>query len=265
MARTIVLLTDFGFHDPFAGIMRCVIQNLVPQAPLIDLTHGIPRHDIRAAALALEDSLPWLPADAVLCAVVDPGVGSDRRALLVEADSRAFIAPDNGLLTPVLRSGDPVVRAIKSHGPICPEMSTTFHGRDVFAPAAALVARGDDPGVFTESLHESPVVHLWPEVHSPTEGALELTVLGVDGFGNCALNLRRSEAAERFPWVTDDRVKLVTDSDVIRGIRRTYADVAPGEAVLYFNSAERLEVAVNGDSAAARHGLCVGSRVLLRL
>ncbi len=264
MSRPIVLMTDFGTVDPFVGIMKCVIQSIAPRCPVIDLSHGIPAQDLIAAAVILEDSLSDIPENAVVCIVVDPGVGGTRRSLLVSSGSRTFIAPDNGVLTPVFaQNREAVVHAIIAHGPIVPDRSATFHGRDVFAPAAALVARGDDVTTFTESHGDEPVALTLPTPRYEN-GSLHLTVLVIDRFGNCATNLCRGHAEEDHPWIFSEPVCLCIGKEEIRGLSRTFGDVSPDRAVFYFNSAGRLEFAVNGGNAARRFGFSPGSKVLLR-
>ncbi len=259
MSRPVVLLTDFGTRDPFAGIMKCAIHRHAPRSTVIDLSHDIPPQDVRAAVVVLEDSLPHLPDDAVVCVVVDPGVGTGRRALLAVSGTRTFIAPDNGVLTPVLQGSGVSLRTIAAFGPIAPDRSATFHGRDVFAPAAALVARGDDHLRFTTPFEGSPVTAPLPEVR-PEGSALRLTIVGTDRFGNCATNLRRSEAE---PWVTTEPVRMSIGREHVAGLSRTYADVPPERPVLYFDSAGRLAIGVNGGSAAQRFSLSPGAEVLL--
>jgi S-adenosyl-L-methionine hydrolase (adenosine-forming) len=138
MGRTIAILTDFGSTDNYVGVMKGVIRNISPFADIIDLTHGVPPGDIRSAAFSLESAFNYFPKNTIFLCVVDPGVGSERRAIAVEADGRYFVAPDNGLLTGILANSNSI-KAInltntKFH---LPQKSLTFHGRDIFAPVAA--------------------------------------------------------------------------------------------------------------------------------
>lgn len=258
--RPIFFLTDFGHEDPFAGLMKARALAEGHRGQLVDLTHAVPPQDVLHAAILLEDCLPWLPPDAVVCAVVDPGVGSARRAIAAKSRAMAFIAPDNGLLTPVLR--DPVcqVRELDgaAHGLDLP--STTFHGRDLFAPIAARIAAGqltvDECG---HLLARGEAVHL--DTPAPTElpgGDLQLSVLAVDHFGNATLNLR----AEDLPPHADSAFYA---GDVLLGrLRRTYADVPIGMPVAYVNSAGRIELGVRNGNAARELRLSPGSTIVVK-
>ena len=259
MMRPIFLLTDFGLHDAFAGIMKAVICRLAPGAPIFDLTHAVPPQNLRWGALVLEDALPHLPADAIVCAVVDPGVGGERKALLAESGGRSFIAPDNGLLWPVLMraGGEFQAFALRPNEHIRPQDSATFHGRDVFAPAAALRAAG----AAAESLggRVDRIERLdFPRPEPAGGTAIRLTILAADHFGNLTLNLRRGEVPL---WWNEGSVAFHFSGKMIQGIRRTFSDAAPGESVVYWNSAGRLELAVNRGNARRELGLEPGGVV----
>jgi S-adenosylmethionine hydrolase len=263
MASPVFLLSDFGLADPFVGIMKALILRLSPDSALVDLTHEVPACDVRHAALALEDSLPWLPAGAVVCAVVDPGVGTARAAVVVLAAGRWLVGPDNGLLAPAA-SADSAARVwrLRSGGVIRPDRSATFHGRDVFAPAAAMLAAGNSP----ESIAD-PIPTLVPlELPSPQphpQGGLRLMILAKDRFGNLALNLRRQELAGLLPPIEPSRLVLLAAERRLEGLRRTFAEVPPGEPLFYWNSADRLELAVHGGNAGRTLGLAPGDEVIL--
>jgi S-adenosylmethionine hydrolase len=260
MARPIFLLTDFGLSDPFVGIMKAVLLRLSPGSALVDLTHGIPPQDVVAGAVALEDALPWLPADAVVCAVVDPGVGGSRRAVAFSAAGRAFVGPDNGLLAPAWSAGARAVE-LQPGGEIQPARSATFHGRDVFAPAAGLLAAGSPLEVLGR-----PIAGILPlDVPAPAprpDGSVVLAVVSVDHFGNVTLNLcREGLAALAFD---EARVVLEAGERAVTPLVRTFSDVPTGHAAVYWNSAGRLEVAINGGDASRSLGLSRGDRVILR-
>lgn len=264
MPRPIVMLSDFGTADPFVGIMKCVVHGLAPGAQTIDLGHDVPPHDVLAGAIMLEDALPWLPASGIVCAVVDPGVGGSRRALAIRSRHRVFVGPDNGLLTPVLRD-DPAAAAfeILPGGPISPGRSATFHGRDVFAPAAAMAARGETMDTFARPVDSAPFQLPWPQPRVLGDSSVALTVLHVDRFGNCALNARRSDG-ETPEWLFGEGFEAEVAGRAVLGPARTYGDAAPGEPVMYVNSAGRLEFAVNMGNAARKHGMARGSEMVLR-
>ncbi|MBX3727559.1 MAG: SAM-dependent chlorinase/fluorinase [Candidatus Sumerlaeia bacterium] len=261
MATPVFLLSDFGLADPFVGIMKAMILRLSPESPIVDLTHHVPACDVRHGALALEDSLPWLPAGAVVCAVVDPGVGTARSAVVVLTQSRWLVGPDNGLLAPVA-SADPAARfwRLRPGGVIRPDRSATFHGRDVFAPAAALLAAGNSPESIADPI--PALVPLALPVAQPTADGVRLVILARDHFGNLTLNVRRHELPGLLP-AESSRLVLLAAERRLEGLRRTFADVPPGEPVFYWNSADRLELAVHGGNAGRTLGLAPGDEVLL--
>jgi S-adenosylmethionine hydrolase len=243
-------LTDFGLSDPFAGVMKAVVLGLGHRGALVDLTHLIPPQNVLAGAIALEDAAPWLPAGSVVCAVVDPGVGASRRALAAEADGRFWIGPDNGLLAPALDAPGARLVEIAPGGPIDPSRSATFHGRDVFAPAAALLAM--DPGRFGTlgPPVADPIRLAMPRPEEIRPGAWRLTVLAVDHFGNLATNLRRGGPGPSADVLA--RASFQAGGQALGPLRRTYADARSGEPVVYFNSAGRLEIAIRDGNAASR-------------
>lgn len=245
--------------------MKAVIWRLAPGVPLFDLTHGIPPQDLMTAAVALEDAWPYLPMDAVICAVVDPGVGTARRAIAVEVGGRFLVGPDNGLFGPFPAQLGATAELDPNRLLPGLRLSATFHGRDLFAPASAILARG---GGLAEIGHDAP--RPWQPSPIPTsetddEGAVVLTVVSRDRFGNCAFNLRRSDLPEEPSGPRAAEVRLDLPEAPVRGLAETFADAAPGDPVLYFNSAGRLELAVRNGSAAERFGLAVGDRARLFL
>ena len=192
MAALITLTTDFGTADGFVGAMKGVIHSLAPQATLVDITHEIPAHDIRAGTFALETAVPYFPKDAIHVAVVDPGVGSERAALLVETARGRFLAPDNGLLTSVApETRETRLFSLNKPEFWRPQVSATFHGRDVFAPVAAHLARG----VRSEALG-TPIARMvrlpWPRPRRRGH-AIHGEVVHVDRFGNLITNVRRED------------------------------------------------------------------------
>ncbi|MBI5153767.1 SAM-dependent chlorinase/fluorinase [Candidatus Poribacteria bacterium] len=263
--RPVFLLTDFGTGDVFAGVMKAVILRASPTSPILDLSHGIPAGDVLAAAMHIEDAIPYLPPGSVVCAVVDPGVGSDRRPLAVRAGGLSFVAPDNGILTPAF-DADPACRVftIRSgdHNPL--GHSATFHGRDVFAPAAARLACGES----IESLGEpttGPVCLRAPAPRILAGNRLELEILAVDHFGNLTLNLRKQQATGLYPWISSSQAVIEIGSTTICGISRTYSDVPPGAALAYWNSSGRLELGVRDGRAESVLAARRGGRVILSL
>ncbi len=259
--RPVFFLTDFGLSDPFVGVMKAIVCRLAPGAPLIDLTHLIPPQDVLTAAVALEDAFPHLPPGAVVCAVVDPGVGSNRRAVAADANGRLLVGPDNGIFTPMLRRAHRVI-SLQPGEHIRPNLSHTFHGRDVFAPAAGLLARGDD----LESLGD-PIddwVHLaYPAAEERRSGELHLCVLAIDHFGNMALNVTLGESVAHWPWVVEKPIHTQAGNSTIQGLSRTFADVESGQPLVYWNSAGRLEIALRDGNAANALGLIRGDTIVV--
>lgn len=247
MAPIVTLLTDFGTADGYVAEMKGVLLALAPDTLIVDASHDVPPHDVEAGRLALARYWRRFPEGTVHVAVVDPGVGSSRRALAVQADGRWLVGPDNGLLSPALLF--PGARAVTLHVP--PNASATFHGRDVFAPAAAALLGGSSLDALGGAWL-SPVVRRTPEARRLPDGGIAGEVITVDRFGNAITNclgLRGGvvEVAGRtFPIV------------------RTYADAAPGTATALCGSNGLIEVAVRDGSAAAVLGVKRGTPVVYR-
>lgn len=258
MARPcIAFLTDFGTRDYYVGAMKGVALGICPDATLIDLTHEIPPHDIAAGALELAAACPYFPPGTIFVAVVDPGVGTARRAVAAEAGGHLFVAPDNGLLTRVFQTRPPVAVVEIADPRFARETtSRTFDGRDRFAPAAAWLATG----VTLQAL--GPAIDSWQRlaVDAPriSSDGIDGDVCRIDRFGNLITNIDRST----FDRVIAGRPVVVTVGDTrVTAIVATYADVAPTAVCALFGSTGHLEVAVNGGSAAERLQLARGARV----
>jgi S-adenosyl-L-methionine hydrolase (adenosine-forming) len=251
--RPVTFLSDYGTDDEFAGVCRAVIARIAPEVRVIDLSHGIRRHDVRDGALALANALPFAPAGIHL-AVVDPGVGTSRRpvAVRVAEEDRVLVGPDNGLLSLAwARFGGPVeaVDVATSEFRLEPA-SSTFHGRDLFAPVAASLALGADLTVAGEpvaidSLNalEIPAPRIWPD-------RIVAHVVRTDRFGNVALNVRHEDLADG-PLRLGKSLAVESAGERM-GARfaRTFEDVRPGELMLYEDSTSTLALAVNRGSAA---------------
>lgn len=257
MHRPIFFLSDFSTSDPWVGLMKAAAIARGHRGALIDLTHEIPPQDVRHGAIVLEDCLPWLPAGAVVVAVVDPGVGSARRPLAVEAGDRHFIGPDNGLLTAALAGGGACRVIAMEVAATGKPISTTFHGRDIFAPAGALLAAGAVAHEQIGPLADPPAIRLdFPEPRRVAPGHLRLTIVTVDRFGNLATNLKRDSKGGA-PECSRVSIKSF-DCGPPAG---TFSDVPPGHPVAYYNSFGRLEIAVNRGSAARHFQAGVGDEV----
>ena len=250
MAR-VTLLTDFGTRDGYVGAMKGVLTTLAPEVMLDDAGHEVPRGDVAGAARSLAAYWNRFPGGTVHLVVVDPGVGTDRRPLALEADRHFVVAPDNGVVSRVLDQARSWQAVELSNPDLFPQArSRTFHGRDLFAPAAAHLARGGDL-LSLGSPVEDPVRIPEPE---PTLTGAEAVgeVVQVDRFGNLITNLP-GEAARWSPWIEVEGTRVPTAG--------TYGEVASGEALALENSEGRLEVAVRDGSAAVVLGLAPGAQV----
>ncbi len=247
----VFLLTDFGLRDTYVGQMKAVLLARAPGCQPVDLTHDIPPQDVPAGRRALADALPHLPPGSVLLAVVDPGVGTTRRPLAVRAGEIVAIGPDNGLLTPLLVAEGAAARAIDPESVGADALSSTFHGRDLFAPAAAMVAAG------------APLEALGPPVVDPvldTDPLPERTrdgwcgqVLSVDHFGNLITNLA--------PHHVGGAARVEIRGGRTIRVVGTYGDVGPGDLAALIGSNGKLEIARNGGSAAQLTGMAVGDPI----
>ena len=260
--RPIALLTDFGHRDPFVGICHGVILRVDPAIPIIDLSHGIERQDIRAGAVALTDSVGFLPADTIVVGVVDPGVGSARRALAVEAaDGMVFVGPDNGLLAGSIEARGGAKAAFEiSHSPWRLEpVSDTFHGRDIFSPVAAKLAVGAAMVECGVAIDHDDLISL-DQPHATTiDGDLTTAVLAIDQYGNARLAATPADLGAIEPGTA---IEIDTD-DMRRQVvyARTYAEAEPGDPLLLVDSTGSLSVSVSGGDAAQMLRLELGKVV----
>jgi S-adenosylmethionine hydrolase len=247
MASIITLLTDFGTADGYVGEVKGVLLSAAPGVTVVDITHDVPPHDVELGRLTVARYWLRFPPGTVHVAIVDPGVGSSRASLAVSSEGRFLVGPDNGLLSPALLM--PGARAVQL--PIPSQASATFHGRDVFAPAAAQLAHGVDIDVLGEPSME-PVMRRTPEPHRAGDGALIGEVIAVDRFGNAITNLL---------GVRGGRV-TVNGREI--PVRRTYGELEPGEAGAVVGSTGLIEIVVREGRAAESLRLPRGTQVSLR-
>lgn len=261
----IALLTDFGYRDPYVGVMKGVIKSINPAAEIVDLTHGVTRHSIVEAAVVLLVSAKYFPRGTIFVVVVDPGVGSERRALVVETNNYILLGPDNGCLS-LLAARDGVKRAfdISNTRFKLRDTSHTFHGRDVFAPVAAWISLGaplEEVGV------EVPAGSLrMLDIEAPRVGgdhSVEGSVIYIDVYGNIMTNIGPAEITEA-GFLQGDKLKVVGPTGVTGTcvFTTSFSLVAPGELACYMNSWGYLEVAVNMGDAARMLGVAQGSRIM---
>jgi S-adenosylmethionine hydrolase len=252
----ITLTTDFGYADPFVGIMKGVIFSINPQAQIVDLNHGIPAHDVMAAALVLRYSATYFPRGTVHVVVVDPGVGSARRPLLIEFEGSYFIGPDNGVLSLVLEGKElPRVFHLANARYQLQPTSSTFHGRDIFAPTAAYLSLSMTAEQFGE-ITDQFVRLFWPTVLE-TENSLTGEVVYIDGFGNLFTNIEAAALEKR----SGEPLRITLRDLSILGPAVNYAAVKSGEYVALINSWGLLEIAVSLGNARQRSGAVVGDKV----
>jgi S-adenosylmethionine hydrolase len=266
-APVISFLSDYGLVDDFVGICHGVMLGICPQARIIDLTHGIERHDISSAAIVLGEAIAYLPVGVHL-AVVDPDVGARRRAIaLRSADDRFLVGPDNGLLWLAAQAAGGVVEAvdIASSSLRRQPVSATFHGRDIFAPVAAGLAAGTPLAEVGSPLEPAELVTLElpdPRTH---EGALIAQVRRVDRFGNLQLNVDHEDLAGTGIRIGHEvRIELDEERTVLAQVVRTFADGERGELLLYEDAQRRLALAVSQGDAAQRLGLGRDDELSLR-
>lgn len=261
--RTICFLSDYGEQDTFAGTCRGVIKRINPGAPIIDVTHGIPPHDVFAGAVALRDTLPYMPPRAVHLAVVDPGVGSERRAVALRGrGDRLFVGPDNGLLSLAAAADGGVMAAVEltERSLWIEPASPTFHGRDIFAPVAAVLAAGAGLARAGRPFDPSTLVRLGLPGPRVTDGGLVAVVIQIDRFGNLALDLTAAELrAARLRG--DVEILCGGRRRCVAGVAATFSDVPHGSVALLVDSFGHVAICENGGSAARRLALGVGDVV----
>ncbi|HJQ31466.1 MAG TPA: SAM-dependent chlorinase/fluorinase [Pyrinomonadaceae bacterium] len=258
----VTLLTDFGTADYFVGAMKGALLTSNPRAQVVDITHEIPAHDIEAGAFTLLAAFEAFPAGTVHVAVVDPGVGSERRAVAVETPGHTFVGPDNGVFGYVYERVESfAVHQLTNEKYFRKDVSTTFHGRDVFAPVAGALSRGvavEELGPRVEDFVRLP----FARPARRADGVLEGRIIHVDRFGNCVTNFTpRDIPVESF----GRGMRMKVGGFEIKELRRFFADEhgAPGEPFAIWGSAGLLEIAVNRDSAARRLGVGRGHSVEL--
>jgi S-adenosylmethionine hydrolase len=262
----VTLLTDYGRDDDFVGVCHGVIRSIEPDARIVDITHGIPRYGVRQGAIVLRNTLPYMPV-GVHMAVVDPQVGTERRAVALRtADGRILVGPDNGLLSLAWAGSGGVEMAVdvtRSQHRLEP-VSATFHGRDIFAPVAAHLAAGAELADAGEPLEPSAltVVDL-PEPRREDDG-LVAHALVVDRFGNAGLNVGHDDLAGSGITLGSTVELEVIGERYLATYAQTFADVKPGELLVYEDAYRTLAVAINRGDAAATLGLRPDTEVRLR-
>lgn len=262
MQRIITLTTDFGTRDSFVGVLKGVILNINPHAIIVDITHDIEPQNIEQGAFLFANAARYFPMDAIHVVVVDPGVGTARRPIALQHGETFFVAPDNGVLrgAPVARPAErsSVVRAVHLTNPayFLPRVSATFHGRDIFAPVAAHLSLGVPLDALGAPIED------WVKL-SACANAMRLgteivgRVAHIDRFGNAITNI----GEEMLAGMDRARVVVRVGTHARRGIRATYADAAPGQAIALISSSWHIEIAARDGNAARTLGIRIGDQV----
>ncbi len=270
--RSIALITDFGVQDTYVGVMKGVMRDIHPEAQFIDITHAVAPQHVREAAFALLIAYSYFPAGTVFLVVVDPGVGSTRQPIAVQAGDYYFVAPDNGVLSYALAHFDQTT-AVQITEHTLPHISRTFHGRDVFAPAAAHLAAGQPLASLGPAMQE--LVHLPVPLLEVAGRRVKGEVLHIDHFGNIitsigrltipeagrlTLNTAFQPATGNVP-INPESAQVRINETNITAIQQAYADVRRGDLLALVGSSGFLEISVNQGNAADRLDAAVGDRV----
>ena len=255
----ITLTTDFGNRDGFVGAMKGVILSIAPHAQIVDISHDIPRQDIAGGAMVLRNACAYFPPKTIHVGVIDPGVGTDRKAIIAVTDQAMYVLPDNGLLTFIHRR-TPIRQIYNIQNPdwCLKKVSTTFHGRDVFAPVAAHLALGKSPADAGSEIEEFKKIDIpEPEIKDQT---IHGRFLYIDVYGNAFTNIDADLVSQ-----LEGRGEAVFSfaGRKLRGMRRTYAEAARGEALFLISSAGFVELAIHAGNAAKRFGIRRGDRIQL--
>lgn len=256
----ISLLTDFGHQDEYVGVMKGVLLGFCPSATIVDLCHAIPPQDVAAAAGMIAAAAPFYPEYTVHLAVVDPGVGTHREILLLKESNRYYIGPDNGIFTTILQS-DQLEGCYKlSQSPQHIKISSTFHGRDIMAPAAGRLAAGTPVAELGEEIDPGQCVLLQPPLVELNESEIVGEIIGFDHFGNITTSIKTEHLTR-----PSHHVEIEIGGVVIKGIHTTYAEVEKHLLLALIDSKGNVEIAQNQGNAAEHLGCAKGDRILLRL
>ena len=255
-SRLITLLTDFGYDDPFVAIMKGVVSRINPAARFVDLSHNVPPQDVFRGALILRSAAPYFPTGTIHVAVVDPGVGSSRRPLLIEAEGVSYIGPDNGVLSLAL-SDKKVTRIteLRNQAYFLAPTSATFHGRDVFAPVAAHLSLGVSAEDFGPALAGYAKL-VWPQAVQ-FDRAVEGEIIYIDGFGNLVTNIAESELGT----IAHKPLTVSLRNYTLQGLHENYSSGAGQDLIALINSWKLLEIARSCGSAQSHTGARVGDKV----
>lgn len=259
----ISLITDFGHQDEYAGLMKAVILGINPRASIVDISHAVEPQDIVQAAFMLESAYPHFPPGSIHLVVVDPGVGTRRALLYLEANGHRFLAPDNGVLSLLMNPLQPVaVRRLDNPALWRPRVSATFHGRDILAPSAAHLSNGVDTRQLGPPLDPSAMT-LLPDLRAQRlqDGTIVGRIVHIDRFGNLVTNMEASLLLDEEGKATEPPASIRLAGQTIVGICRAYAEVEAGRPLALIGSRRYLEIAVNGGSAQSYFNVRQGDTV----
>ncbi len=260
----ITLTTDFGDKDPFVGIMKGVILNINPHTTIVDITHRISAHNIIEAAFVIENCFSFFPRKTIHVVVVDPGVGSSRRAILVATENHYFVGPDNGVFSRIYKIGEnPIVINITSEHYFLPKRSSTFHGRDVFAPVAGWLSRGIEISNFGEQIQDYVSIDT-PIVIKHADNIIEGEVIYIDGFGNLITNIPAIEIEKLLNINADKKLKIFI-KDTEAPLMSYYSEGKNDHLYSIINSFGYLEFFIYKGNASLSSGIKVGEKVMVIL
>ena len=259
-ASIITLTTDFGTHDAYVGAMKGVMLNINKYLKVIDITHDLPRFQITPAALVLKAATPYYPEKSIHLGVIDPGVGGQRRPVLIKIQNRFYIGPDNGIFGLLLNeSGFEGAWELSNNEYFLDSVSRTFHGRDIFAPVAAYLAKGVNPEDLGPEITDPETLDLPP--YETEKERLQGEILWIDHFGNCVTNLDETLVAG---WAQGVPFNIQAAAEIIFEIVLSYEAVARGKGLAIYNSMGYLEIACNQARADSTLGLVCGDPVVLQ-
>ncbi len=259
----ITLLTDFGTHDAYVGIMKGVILQVHPTATIIDITHRIAPQDLVQAAYTVAYTYKYFPADSIHIIVIDPGVGSDRRIVAMRKQGQIFLAPDNGVLTPVLdEGGEEQICLVTNTRYFLKPVSQTFQGRDIFASVGAQLAKGLPINELGKPIDGADLVRLnILKPHITENGMVTGAVVSIDRFGNLISNIDWNFIKHHFPAATENSLRFYIGDQFIAGLSASYNSVEPGSPLAITGSRGYFEISVNNGSARQYFGTRQGDPV----
>ncbi|WP_372634546.1 S-adenosyl-l-methionine hydroxide adenosyltransferase family protein [Fodinibius sp.] len=260
MRKVITLTTDFGLRDYYVSAMKAVMLGIAPEARLIDVSHDIPSQDIMAGSWVLKNSAMLFPSKTVHTVVIDPGVGTERHPIALQVEDQYFVGPDNGIFSLLTSDSDYTAVRLTKQQYLRESPSNTFHGRDIFAPAAAHLSRGVPLEELGEPLDEL-VSYRWMQPIADKDG-VQGTIIHIDKFGNLITNIPQALIKE---VVEGKKVKIYIGNVILNDISNTFGAVAEGEPVAYVGSAGMLEIGINMGDAEEMLGVQKGAQISLVL